>query len=144
MRFRSIHTSFALAITLGLFMVVLISCDSACGNEVISLVVSPNGAYKAVAFQRDCGATTGFSTQVSIVKASKSLPNSSGNVFRADCDHGKALSGPGGGPAVQLRWLSDQDLELTYDSNARVFTKNERRSSVTIHYKTIVIQAPNP
>jgi hypothetical protein len=38
-----------------------------CGNEVLSQARSPDGLYEAVVFQRDCGAATGFSTQVSVI-----------------------------------------------------------------------------
>jgi len=34
-----------------------------CGNDVLTDLPSPDGKYKVVVFQRDCGATTGFSTQ---------------------------------------------------------------------------------
>jgi hypothetical protein len=37
-----------------------------CGNYVVAEKISPDGRRKVVVFQRDCGATTGFSTQVSL------------------------------------------------------------------------------
>jgi len=55
-----------------------------CGNEVFSVVVSPNKKHKAVLFQRDCGATTEFSTQISILDKNAKLLNKSGNILTAD------------------------------------------------------------
>ena len=67
---------------------------SMCGNEVVAQYPSPNGLERLVVFQRDCGATTGFSTQASILPIGKGLKDDSGNVFIADTDHGAAPSGP--------------------------------------------------
>ena len=43
--------------------------ENLCGNEIIEEIKSPDNKYKLVIFQRDCGATTGFSTQISILKS---------------------------------------------------------------------------
>ena len=75
-----------------------------CGNDLVREVRSPSGKMKAVVFERDCGATTGFSTQVSLLLSNKSLPNESGNLFIADTDHGNAPAGAWGGPIVEPSW----------------------------------------
>lgn len=92
-----------------------------CGNEPISEIQSPDKSLKVIIFQRDCGATTGFSTQVSILPATRSLPNESGNALVADTDHGKAPSGPGGGPEVFAEWKSSRELVLRLHPSARTF-----------------------
>ena len=51
-----------------------------CGNDIYSETLSPDGELKAVIFQRDCGATTGFSTQVSILDTDETLENDGGNI----------------------------------------------------------------
>ena len=38
--------------------------DDTCENQLLSEVLSPDQVYRAIVFQRSCGATTGFSTQV--------------------------------------------------------------------------------
>src|SRR5688572_11020252 len=73
-----------------------------CRNEVLAELPAPDNRNRAVVFQRDCGATTGFSTQVSVLRGSRRLPNEGGNVFVADSDHGQAPAGPGSGPAVEV------------------------------------------
>ncbi|HEY7181405.1 MAG TPA: hypothetical protein VIC84_08295, partial [Blastocatellia bacterium] len=52
-----------------------------CGNEILRVHYSPTKKLKAVVFERDCGATTGFSAQISIIPANSDLPNKAGNVF---------------------------------------------------------------
>lgn len=59
-------------------------CGNLCGNDPLMAEVSPDQRHVAVVFLRDCGATTGFSTQVSILDAPANLPNEAGNVAVAD------------------------------------------------------------
>jgi hypothetical protein len=107
---------------------------SACANAEIETQLSPDGEKKAVIFERDCGATTGFSTQVSILEARTSLPDESGNVFVADCDHGSAPPGRGGGPDVHMKWLKNDQLKIVYDRRARIFNRRQLYSGITVTY----------
>src|SRR6266508_912458 len=66
-------------------------CDELCRNDVTSDVISPSGKHHAVVFQRDCGATTGFSVQVSVLPAGKRLENQGGNAFVADDGHDSSV-----------------------------------------------------
>jgi hypothetical protein len=109
--------------------------DGACGNDPIAEAVSPDGELKALAFQRNCGATTGFSTQISVVPAEASAPSGPGNVFIADANHG-AAAGPGGGPKVDLAWASPRRLVITHDPSARVFKAEAERAGASITYAT--------
>jgi hypothetical protein len=87
----------------GLFMVTVCcaGCVDPCGNAVLSEEYSPNREFRAVVFERDCGATTGFSTQVSVLTANGQFltqpswlhSTQPGNVFVADTDHGNVRSG---------------------------------------------------
>jgi hypothetical protein len=92
-----------------------------CANDVIKEVVSPDGKKKVVVFQRNCGATTDFSTQASVLSVSGSLPNDGGNVFSADTNHGAAPSGPGGGPELEASWVGPKELVFAHHPQARVF-----------------------
>jgi flagellar basal body-associated protein FliL len=77
-----------------------------CGNDVFQEVYSPNKQYKVIVFERDCGATTGFSTQISILEATQALSNVTGNIFIMD-----------GNPDytnVQVKWENDQAINITY------------------------------
>jgi len=114
--------------------IAAVSCASPCRNEILSEVQSPNGLLKAIVFQRDCGATTGFFTDVSILGQSEDLPNETGNVFTVDDDHGMATSGQSRGPRVLVRWLSNNEIEISTEPNARVFLKEISYRSVMIRH----------
>jgi len=109
--------------------------DAGCGNDVLAEHASPDGRWKAVVFQRDCGATTDFSTQVSVIRASRGIRNSPGNVFVTDTDHGIAPSGPGGGPEVRVRWESPDLLVIAHHEAARVFRSEEAVGSIRVEYE---------
>ena len=117
--------------------------DSMCQNTVLSDIPSPDEKYRAITFQRDCGATTGFSTQVSVIRPWWYLRNTTGNLFIADTDHGKAPSGSGGGPEVQVSWLSPSVLSIAYHPHARVFRSESVQGSVSVSYKTLEESASN-
>jgi len=108
-------------------------CDSGCANRVVSESASPDGRRHAVVFSRDCGATTGFSTQVSVLPAGRE-PSGAGNVFGADGDHGRAPAGPGGGPVVHVRWLGRRTLEVRYDGRARIFKRDARHDDTNVRF----------
>jgi hypothetical protein len=92
-----------------------------CANQIIQKIPSPDKKLKAVVFQRDCGATTGFSTQVSVIKANDKPSNAAGNVFSADTYHGKVSSGLIGGPTVEVVWQDPLQLQIKHPQNARIF-----------------------
>ncbi len=75
-----------------------------CANEVYAEVLSPDKTHRAVVFQRDCGATTGFSTHISVLGLGEELANESGNVFIADGQPAKE--------AAEFRWLTNNELRI--------------------------------
>jgi hypothetical protein len=76
--------------------------DDLCGNDNLVETVSPNGHLKAVTFRRNCGATTAYSTQVSILPAPQQLPNKGGNIFAQVHE-----------PIILVRWLDDSHLTIS-------------------------------
>ncbi len=54
-----------------------------CGHTVKEEALSPDGARKAICFIRDCGATTSYVTNVSIVEARTTCTDTAGNVLSA-------------------------------------------------------------
>ncbi|MCU4676571.1 hypothetical protein N7931_13115 [Catenovulum sp. 2E275] len=93
------------------FMMYLFS--DMCGNYEHSVFQSPDAKYKAVIFQRDCGATTGFSTQISILPSNEALMNESGNIF--------AMEGHSNDVAPKVEWLNDVTLKITSSSENTVY-----------------------
>lgn len=83
-------------------LLLILTGDGMCGNDAYAEVHSPDHRYKAIIFQRDCGATTDFSTQISILKMDAELKNKSGNVF--------VTRGHPDTHAPELTWLSNTEL----------------------------------
>lgn len=106
----------------------------ACENEELQTISTPEGQRKAIIFQRDCGATTGFNTQISILQANEGLPNEGGNTFIADTDHGQAASGPKG-PELNVQWQNDAELIVKYDKRMRIYRCEQMVRGVRIKYE---------
>jgi hypothetical protein len=105
-----------------------------CGETVLTEVISPNQMMKAVIYERDCGATTDFATHASIINKDASLKKSDRSIFAADTDHGSAPNGPGGGPEVRARWLTDTRLEIQYSWMARVILAETKVKNIECTY----------
>lgn len=111
-------------------------CSDACQNTVASSSLSPNGALAAVIFQRDCGAATGFSTQISILRPDEK-PTTGGNAFIADDDHGAARVGSWEGSWAEARWLAPDHLLIRYPAKSRLFKRSDSVSGVKITYQMV-------
>ncbi len=121
-------------ILISVLITVLGGCTDICSNTVVQRTDAPDGRHSAVLFQRDCGATTGFSTQVSILGTGEQ-PTGAGNAFRADDDHGAATTGDWGGSWAEMRWLAPDHLLVRYAARSRIFEQSERVSDVKITYR---------
>ena len=108
-----------------------------CGNRPVAEYPSPKGTSKVIVFQRDCGATTGFSTQASLISSSAKLPNEAGNLFIADTDHGAAPAAAWGGPAVEVRWLNPRALAIQHHERARISKAERRLHGVEVQYSRV-------
>lgn len=100
---------------------VFVFALSACNSKHQSFA-SPDGKNTAWVFTRDGGATTDYSQQVSI---GSSKPVGIGNVYVQPHNEN-----------VTVRWLSNTDLEITIDPNAKPLKRETSFGKVKIHYKT--------
>src|SRR5207248_272863 len=107
-----------------------------CGNQVLAEYPSPDGRMKVTVFQRDCGATTRSSTQASLMTSRRTLPAGGGNIFVADDRRGATPQGPGGGPRVDVRWISDKQVVLRRHKAASVFKAERRYEGIDVTYET--------
>lgn len=108
-----------------------------CGVNLLRETPSPNGKLKAVLFQIDCGATTtGFNSHVAIMPSNLALSSNTVSFFAADRNGGKAPDGEGGGPEVQVNWVSDVQLKIQYHELARIFHNEKTSEGVNIVYHT--------
>jgi hypothetical protein len=110
------------------------ACSAACTEETVKVIHSPRGDHEARMFMRECGATTDFSTQVSI---DPWLWQWVGNVFVADAYNG-GKRGEWGGPWAEMAWIGPDHLLVTYDYKARVFDKQEVVNGIRITYRPVV------
>jgi hypothetical protein len=115
---------------------MLSGCADGCGNMTVIRSQSPDGRHDATLFQRDCGATTGFSTQISVLDHGAS-PSGSGNAFRADDDHGAAAAGSWGGSWAEVKWLTSDHLLIRYATQSRIFAQESEVSGVRITYQSV-------
>jgi hypothetical protein len=104
-------------------------CLNPCGNEILSETISPEKSTRAVVFERACGATSGDSTHVSILRANERLSNDAGNVFSADNNH-EAFK-----VTVTVHWDSAQRLVIRYPARARIFRKETTAKGVALVYE---------
>lgn len=115
-------------IAVGAFAVIGLVCFFAdfggtCCNDKLSETLSPNGQLKAVTFRRNCGATSDYSTHVSILSAGRKLPNDAGNVFTASHER-----------SITVRWLDDQHLSISGETQTTLLHLSEFRD-VQISYQ---------
>jgi hypothetical protein len=92
-----------------------------CTNRIVDSYDSPDHQVKAVVFQRECGATVGENSQVSIINALGFLPQEPGNVFIEDNGHLEHVS-----LKIELRWEGNRRLIVRHDGASRVFRANTK------------------
>lgn len=106
-----------------------------CSNEVISEYLSPDKGKRVVVFQRACGATTGWSTQASVLPFSKTLLNKDGNLYISNTDLA-VLHGGSDGPNLEVTWTSNRSVVLTHHPKTRVLKAEAEVSGVQVSYVT--------
>lgn len=112
---------------LGIGAIWYLLAASLCENEVMYERVSPNGLLKAVAFNRECGATTGASIHVSVVPRFFGTPSGAGNVFVADYGHGAST-----GLKLHISWVSGSLLRVEHHPAFRVFKAEPKQYGARI------------
>src|ERR1051326_774080 len=97
-----------------------------CGTTVHQIIPNPNLHRTAIVFDIDCGATTNFNTQLSIVDA--------GVTFSSDRNPSSLfIYGP---HTLYVRWVSDKILEVSTPSHWRTGQKNDHAGDVEIRYRS--------
>lgn len=111
--------------------------QAACGNTIINSTSSPDENYKIVIFERNCGATTGFSTQVSIMPSNEELGSKGGNIFLADDNQGQAKINESGCIDLEAEWLTSSTVVIRYDSSAAVYKEEKKYKGIEIEYSRV-------
>ena len=115
---------------------ILSGCADVCQNTFLSNTASPDGERHAVLFMRDCGATTDFSTQVSILRENGPATGA-GNLFIADGGSASAPPTDHGGPWAEVVWQGPRRLLVRYDSMAEVYKQQDQVAGVTVTYEPV-------
>lgn len=115
-------------------------CAPECENEVLREIRSPSGVYRAVLFNRNCGATTGPNLQVSVLSAEEPATGS-GNVFVAERsrDEPSGLQTP-----IDLDWRFDDELIIRHDPSLRVSKQEGRSISIRATYEVVAMSPVAP
>ena len=109
-----------------------------CGNQTVSEGFSPDKKYKFVVFVRDCGATTGFSTQVSVIKIDRKLrDDDSGNVLTVSDHYSGDWYNKYGGADVKVEWTTNKKILIRLDNKAETRTKEKEVNGIKIEYGEI-------
>lgn len=109
------------------YLVLYVAFSDMCENDLAAESESPDKQYKAVIFQRDCGATTGFSTQISILGTNEELGNESGNILTAD--------GHPDENNFKISWVNLAVLLVKNTQGAKIFKKESSLEKVEIRYE---------
>lgn len=126
----------AAVVALGIlaYLVVRRFDKSMCGISVVRRVPSPDGRLEAVVFERDCGATTDFGTNLSVVKTGSTITDDGGNLLVADSDHGRAPLDSGNVIHLSVEWIGSDSLLVHYDRRSRLFQQTRGALGVSVRY----------
>lgn len=106
-------------------LILVAGCTgSLCGNEILQEVASPDKQHLAVIFERNCGATTANSKQISVVSFGMKLPNEAGNTFIAK-----------GGGDVRVTWKSADQLTVHHPKNLEIFKAQPNTMGIALKYE---------
>ncbi|MBT2649169.1 hypothetical protein J7E52_21100 [Bacillus sp. ISL-34] len=95
--------------------------EDMCGNDIKQKTPSPSGENVAYIFERSCGATTGYSPQLSILNTDDDFQNESGNTFRSDNN-------------FSIEWLNEKNLKVIYDKSSETSEMDKKVNGIKIEY----------
>lgn len=102
-------------------------------TTTINAVFNPSKTKQAILFIKGGNATESDSYQVSIKDADDNLGKTEvGNTFIVDSNHGTT---PLNSASITLKWVSDNDLNISYDKKLRTFIQMKVVSGVIVIYQ---------
>jgi hypothetical protein len=105
-----------------------------CENDSVREFPSPNRSKRLVLFLRGCGATTGYTTDGSILDANERLPDESGNTFTAHGAHGPATATDGGRADLTVAWKGNSEVWIEYPPEVLMMRTKFEVAGVRIVY----------
>jgi hypothetical protein len=112
----------ALRIVIAVLVCALAGCSFLCQDTLVSKHNSPDGRFVAVVFHRNCGATTPFTTEISVTGSGDDVSGgSAGNIFSMTDPPGSTETlSRNGVIEVRLNWRSPQLLLISTPQRAVV------------------------
>lgn len=95
-----------------------------CANEILQEIPSPDNKFVAVIFQRNCGATTGYTTEVSVLPMTENLPDEGGNAFWLDSDL-----------EVEVEWTENRQLKVISADLPDSFREKRQVGDIQVIYE---------
>lgn len=116
--------------------------SESCSSTYLDSELSPSKKLVMTVYNYDCGATSGYTTNISVQKANEQnphqVPSSNDSAFFAiDSDHGKVpdlLNYSYGGPKVVINWIDESTVEIEYPKDSRVFQNDASIEKISIKY----------
>ena len=116
------------------FIVALTACE--CTNDVKRELPSPDGAHKAVLFERNCGTASNNNLQVSVVSAHDQVRGTANVIALRDTTASQRRVDE----LIKLSWENATTLRIEYDSVLDAFAIRDKKVSaegIVIHYKSL-------
>jgi len=107
-----------------------------CARSLVAESLAPSGILKATISVRACRAKQEFTTELSIITATQSLPDSP-NVLAVQASDGRATQWSFGGPEIRLTWVADTLLLVRYSPADRVVRSTDRVRGVSIEHAAL-------
>lgn len=92
--------------------------ENGCYNNIIDQT-EINTKYKTVIFERNCGASTGFSYHLSIINHAKAIPEGKGNIYISN---------------DQFKVMIEDGIIIVKDSTIDDYIRKERYKGMKIKY----------
>jgi hypothetical protein len=113
-----------LAVPIAWDVIMRIALTPRCESTVLSEQKSPNGAFVFWVFRRNCGATTGYATSLSIRRAGDEFdPEADDEVFIMEGDVPATAS-----------WADVDRIQVDIPKEAEIFRSEQEWNGVTISY----------
>jgi hypothetical protein len=96
---------------------------SDCETQVDHQIASPDRAYVATVFHRECGATSGFNTQLSLRRQGEPFDPTSDQILAVDGRHN-----------LSVVWVTERRLNVVLPAD-QIYTQHRTWRDVQVEYK---------
>ena len=112
-------------------IILLTNCSGECTYKKFAEIPNGNRNYKVVKFYNWCGLTSSNNNNFSLLRLTDSIEDRQRIIFVVNSTVGEKLDQD---TSVEIKWISDSSLAITYDRNLIVFEKKSSLDNVAIKY----------